>query len=77
MTSLRWKSVTLTLVVKRHMPTRALFMLCEYVNEKRKKKLTLNMFKFNFKVQQLQAKFKSESVKVAKLALHLEKGFED
>ena len=67
--------MTLTLVVKRHVPTRALFVLCEYVNEKRKRKLTLNMFKFNFKVQHLQANFKVENEKVAKLTLHLEKVF--
>jgi len=48
-------------------------MLCEYVNEKRKRKLTLNMFKFNFKVQHLQANFKSENEKVAKLTLRLDK----
>ena len=50
-------------------------MLCEYVNEKRKRKLTLNMFKFNFKVQHLQANFKSENEKVATLTLYLEKVF--
>ena len=50
-------------------------MLCEYVNEKRKRKLTLNMLKFNFEVQQLQANFKSENGKVAKLTLNLEKVF--
>ena len=61
MTSFRRKSVTLTPAVKRHMPARALFMLCEYVNEKRKRKLTLNMLKFNFKVQ--HANFKSENGK--------------
>ena len=59
------------------MPTRALFTHCEYVNEKRKRKLALNMFKFNFKVQHLQANFKSENEKVATLTLHLEKVLEN